>query len=173
MEGIKMGGIKIKIRAAIFDLDGTLANIDHRLHYIKGEKKDWDGFYREVPLDSVNKWCHDLMDMLSSTGIRPVLITARKGSSKIKQQTSDWFWKYTSIGTIRREHTYWVREADDYRPDTELKEKCLVEKILPNYDILFAVDDRESIAQVYRRHGIPTLVCSSWENDANRHDTQA
>ena len=26
----------------ICDIDGTIANIEHRLHYIKGQKKDWE-----------------------------------------------------------------------------------------------------------------------------------
>lgn len=26
---------------AIFDLDGTLANADHRVHHLTGEIKDW------------------------------------------------------------------------------------------------------------------------------------
>lgn len=29
----------------IFDLDGTVADLTHRLHFITGETKDWDGFH--------------------------------------------------------------------------------------------------------------------------------
>ncbi len=29
----------------VFDIDGTLADITHRLHFIQGEKKDWDAFF--------------------------------------------------------------------------------------------------------------------------------
>ena len=173
MEGIKMGGIRMRFDevVAIFDLDGTLANIDHRLHHVRGEKKDWDRFYNEVSKDSFNRWCGLLIEMVSQYDIKPLLVTARKSSIKIKNDTIWWLRRYFNV--FPPENIYWVRKEDDFRPDTELKEKCLINEILPKYSVIFAVDDRESIAQVYRRHGIPTLVCSSWENDANRHDTQA
>jgi len=29
----------------VFDLDGTLANIDHRLHFIKTKPKNWPAFF--------------------------------------------------------------------------------------------------------------------------------
>ena len=29
----------------IFDIDGTLADNTHRLHFIQGEVKDWEGFH--------------------------------------------------------------------------------------------------------------------------------
>lgn len=37
----------------IVDLDGTLANIDHRLHYIKQNKPDWNAFYGACKDDTV------------------------------------------------------------------------------------------------------------------------
>lgn len=39
----------------IFDLDGTLALIEHRLHFIQGPKKDWRGFFGAVGDDSPNE----------------------------------------------------------------------------------------------------------------------
>ena len=31
-------------RVAIFDVDGTLMDIDHRRKYVEGDKKDWKSF---------------------------------------------------------------------------------------------------------------------------------
>ncbi len=39
------------MKLTLFDLDGTLANIDHRLHFIKQENKDWDGFFKACSAD--------------------------------------------------------------------------------------------------------------------------
>ena len=44
-----MVGIMKKI--VICDIDGTIANNDHRQHYLEG-KKDWEGFFSE--LESMN-----------------------------------------------------------------------------------------------------------------------
>ena len=30
---------------AVFDLDGTLADVRHRLHHIEGRRRDWDAFF--------------------------------------------------------------------------------------------------------------------------------
>lgn len=37
-----------KRNAIIFDIDGTLANLDHRLRHILKEPKDWDAFYSDM-----------------------------------------------------------------------------------------------------------------------------
>lgn len=43
--------------AIIVDLDGTLCNLDHRLHHVRKEgKKDWDGFFAGISQDSPNLW---------------------------------------------------------------------------------------------------------------------
>lgn len=39
------------MKTVIFDLDGTLCDITHRLHFIEGDNKDWDGFYKACPAD--------------------------------------------------------------------------------------------------------------------------
>lgn len=36
----------------VFDLDGTLADGDHRLHHITGETKDWRAFFAACGDDS-------------------------------------------------------------------------------------------------------------------------
>jgi hypothetical protein len=30
---------------AVFDIDGVLADVRHRLHLVEGRPKDWDGFF--------------------------------------------------------------------------------------------------------------------------------
>jgi len=46
----------------IFDLDGTLALIGHRVHHITSEKPDWTAFYTACADDLpnspiINRWC--------------------------------------------------------------------------------------------------------------------
>lgn len=41
----------MKIEFVIVDIDGTVADLRHRLHFIQGEKKDWDAFYARVSGD--------------------------------------------------------------------------------------------------------------------------
>ena len=39
----------------IFDLDGTLALIEHRRPLVEGDKKDWPGFFAACVDDEPNK----------------------------------------------------------------------------------------------------------------------
>ena len=43
--------VSIMKKIVICDIDGTIANNDHRQHYLEG-KKDWDGFFSEIINDS-------------------------------------------------------------------------------------------------------------------------
>ena len=54
-------------KAIIFDIDGTLANLDHRLRHILNEPKDWDSFYRDIdkdqPIAPITLLCYSLFAM--------------------------------------------------------------------------------------------------------------
>lgn len=49
----------MKPKAYIFDIDGTIADCSHRLHFITGEHKNWDAFYDacldDAPINDVIK----------------------------------------------------------------------------------------------------------------------
>lgn len=36
---------------AVFDIDGVLADVRHRLHHLEGRTKDWRAFFAAAPLD--------------------------------------------------------------------------------------------------------------------------
>lgn len=37
----------------VFDIDGVLADVGHRLHHLEGPTKDWDGFFEAAAADRV------------------------------------------------------------------------------------------------------------------------
>lgn len=36
---------------AVFDIDGVLADVTHRLHHLEGRRKDWQAFFAAAPED--------------------------------------------------------------------------------------------------------------------------
>ena len=40
------------IRIAVFDIDGVLADVRHRLHHVERSPKNWDGFFAEMVDDA-------------------------------------------------------------------------------------------------------------------------
>lgn len=49
----------------VVDIDGTIADISHRVHYLESKPKDWDNFY-SVKEMSGDKPIHNIIDMVKS-----------------------------------------------------------------------------------------------------------
>jgi len=150
----------VKQRAIIVDIDGTLSNADHRKHYIEGDKKDWKGFLspEELRKDTVNKWCADLVKLVwqdTEADICVILLTGRMGRSEVTSVTKDW---------LRDNHIDYdillMRPDQDYRSDTIVKKEIFEQQIKDKYDVLFAVDDRKSVAGMWRSIGVVCLHCA-------------
>lgn len=146
----------------VVDLDGTLANIDHRLHLIKRDKPDWDGFFRACVDDTPNDWCRELIGSLDHSGLNVFIVSAR--SKMVFQETVDWLHKHL----ICRFNTHYsgpaltmLRAEGDYTPDDELKIKWLNESGLKDR-ILFVVDDRQRVVDMWRKEGLVCLQCYAW-----------
>lgn len=139
----------------ITDLDGTLADLRHRLHFVNGtdniteRKKDWKSFFKAAPDDAVHEWCRSILD----TAKLPVVVaTARP--DEYKKDTKDWLDKHG----ISYNHMV-MRRRNDYRHDTIVKEMMLEFELLPKYNILFWLDDRGSVIKMLRSHGVRVLDC--------------
>ena len=52
-------------RICIFDIDGTLANCDHRLHHVKNKPKNWDAFYDGCMDDQVIWPVAEMLELFS------------------------------------------------------------------------------------------------------------
>lgn len=160
-----------KPSAVLCDLDGTLCNIDHRLHFVKGEgKKDWKNFLKNIPGDSVNEWCRKLLRAIAFGSTSQIVYCSGRGS-EYRGQTKQWlkdnnlFWlcnSFNGSGSPEAEHLY-MRERGDHRADTVIKEILLDFEILTRFNVLFAVDDRPNVCRMWRRRGIVCLQCNDVE----------
>jgi hypothetical protein len=143
---------RLKQLAIICDLDGTLCNIDHRLHHVRNGNKDWDSFFAGISDDSINGWCSRLLrDM--QYNIKIVLCSGRGQEYFIP--TAEWLNQH-DIPYNR----LFMRPKKNYQRDDLVKEMLLDFEILPRYDVLFAVDDRQQVIAMWRRRGIICLDCA-------------
>ena len=60
------------------DIDGTIANNDHRQHFLEG-KKDWDGFFGELINDSPIMPVIEKINQEVNNGNKIIFITGRPG----------------------------------------------------------------------------------------------
>ena len=146
----------MKRRAIIVDLDGTLCNNTHRQHLYDKEHKDWKLINEESKYDLVNNWCLEIVNLFSLNGYKIIFLTGR--SAHAWDVTEDWLNRNVGPGV---DWMLLMREKKDKRPDTDSKTEIFVNEIAPFYDVLFAIDDRKPVVDMWRNMNIPCLDCAS------------
>jgi hypothetical protein len=144
--------------AVIIDLDGTLANIQHRLPLIKQEKPDWKSFYAGIPEDSMNRWCKILIEAFEIKDYAIILVTGRELTKQVYNDTTNWL----TLHGVRYDMLL-GRSPKDYRPDAEIKKEIYYNEIKPHFQVLFAVDDRQRVVDMWREEGLVCLQCDKWK----------
>ena len=152
-----------KTKAWIFDIDGTLADTDHRIHYIKpkeGEKKDWGKFFAaakdDKPFQHVLQFNQAIAENINDEAI--VLVTARP--ENLRKDTEKWL---TENGVYWNE--LFMRPANERKADFEVKRDIYREQIKPYYDIRAAFEDRLQVAKMWREEGVQVFLCGEdWLN---------
>jgi hypothetical protein len=144
----------------IIDLDGTLANIEHRLHHIQKEPKDWDSFYDACDKDVPNEWAVKLIEMVTWTTYKIIILSARRKIDKHK--TLGWLIK----NEIKYDDLFLLRGLNDHTPDYVLKKRWLDSQPEETKErILFVVEDRQRVVDMWRAEGITCLQCAQWEEE--------
>lgn len=141
---------KVKHDVIVVDLDGTLCDIEHRKHFVEnqGQKKDWKGFFEAMENDKVNTPVLKTSQAMVSKSVLTVLCSGRPDN--YRKLTEEWLNGY-DIGYVG----LYMRHRSDFRPDNTVKEQILDFELLPRYNILYVLDDRDQVVQMWRRRGIP------------------
>lgn len=142
----------------IFDLDGTLSDNRHRLHYITGETKDYHAYHKECTKDEPLPLIHTANAVLGRAkymGGVPVEIKFFTGRSDVAYpETVNWLYKMTAAHQID-ETVLRMRKEGDWRKDWIIKQEWLLEllKDTPANQVI-AFDDRKQCVDMYRHHGV-------------------
>lgn len=146
-------GWGVRSKAIIIDLDGTLCNNDHRRHLVEGEKKNFDAFNAACISDTRNDWCYELAKAMSEK-CEILLVSGRE--IKYCDETYEWLSRYFKYVP----YTLYMRKLGDYRKDSEIKLEIYKEYIEPHFDVLFCVDDRQQVVDMWRSIGLTCLQCA-------------
>lgn len=155
----------------IFDLDGTLALIEHRRHFVEGPQKDWRAFFAACVDDKPNAPVIRTLQALRKAGAECWIWSGR--SDEVRQQTVEWLCKHGCFGHPVTTLPWWpfaaperfrMRPAGDYTPDDELKRRWLDEMEPPEFSRLVAVfDDRDKVVAMWRSLGVPCFQVAPGE----------
>lgn len=138
----------------IFDIDGTLADVSERIHHVRKKPKNWNAFFQGMAQDKAIHSMVRLCNLLYASGIQIVLCSGR--SEEHRQQTVDWL---TQQGV--NYHNLVLRKDNDRRQDSVVKREMLAH--LDKTKILFVVEDRSRVVEMWRSEGLVCLQCAPGE----------
>lgn len=167
----------------IFDLDGTLALIEHRRplverpacphcgwikecdHSRDGTRPaftpDWRAFFAACVDDAPNVPVIETLKTLRKSGAEIWIWSGR--SDEVQAETEEWLYKHGCIKSSMFLHwqpfsppeAFRMRKAGDHQPDEQLKSTWLAEIEPPEWDRLTAVfEDRDRMVTMWRNAGV-------------------
>jgi len=138
----------------LFDIDGTLANCQHRKHFIETKPKQWDKFFEACDKDEPIEYTNKILDAIVSQG-NSLILFATGRPERVRQKTKDWL-SYNCIDVD--DYQLYMRADGDHRPDHITKREIL-DKIRADWGRkpTMVFDARNSVVKMWRDNGIPCL----------------
>ena len=128
----------------VVDVDGTVADCNHRRHlYKKGA-----AFFADVHLDTPITTVITVVQAIRDTGVVLVFLSAR--DEMCRQATSAWLAK--NVGEYGR---LYMRRSGDRRIDRQVKTELLAELRSDNYQPILMIDDRNAVVDLWREYDLP------------------
>jgi len=137
----------------VFDIDGTLANCEHRQHFLRSKPKNWRAFEKGIHLDSPHDDIIWLLKTLHAAGNTIILASARNENER--EATETWLREVAGIGGLYTK--LYLREAGDYRDDGIVKSEILDQMYADGFDPTMVFDDRNRVVNMWRERGIRCL----------------
>jgi len=129
------------------DLDGTLCDVEHRRHFVRGEgRKDWQGFFWHMTEDKV---IFPVMNTLKHFSSEMSIVYCSGRPDNWRKQTQKWL-----DDNDAPKGDLFMRPRNDSRQDNIVKEILLDFEVLTRYNIFFCLDDRDQVVKMLRDRGL-------------------
>lgn len=156
--------------AIIVDRDGTLASCflrsvveprdaEEMLPWQASNKKDWASFNAAIPFDAVVPAVANILRV--TRVVRPdvtIIMTSGRaegdwpGDRRRRFVMQDWIVKHDLPIDL-----LFMRAGGDSRLDSVVKQEILDRDIRPRFNVLFAIDDRQQVVDMWRANGIEVI----------------
>lgn len=131
-----------KPKAILVDVDGTVARMNGRSPFD----------YSKVSEDLPNPAVIDVVQMASyAKGYKIVFLSGRPDSCRM--DTEDWLFENVKVPIERLV----MRPTGDNRTDYVTKQELFDQYIRDNYDVQWALDDRDQVVKMWRKLGLTCL----------------
>lgn len=129
-------------KAVIFDIDGTLAQMNGRSPF------EWD----KVGTDDPRMFIVEMARFYKQLKYDILVVSGRDGVCK--GLTEEWLNK-----NMVPFDEFFIRPEGDTRKDTIVKEEIFWDKIANDYNVVGVVDDRPSVVRMWHELKIPNVIC--------------
>lgn len=155
----------------IVDIDGTLADCTHRLHFItppqtgsdrdedrevaRTFKKDWDSFFAACGGDAPILPVVNLIEALALADHQLIFCTGRP--ERTRDATRIWVNVHLPMVSASR---LYMRPDDLHADDDTLKRKILEQIRADGFNPVMAIEDRKRVVDMWRSEGLICLQCA-------------
>ncbi|HYG99889.1 MAG TPA: hypothetical protein VD837_12215 [Terriglobales bacterium] len=131
----------------IVDMDGTLADVTHRLHHIKGPgRKNWHEFFERMDADPPNE---EIVSMTREYARDHEILIITGRPEPYRQRTIDWLNRYGVPFS-----SLYMRRDRDRRPDYVVKKEIFDSLGTQKGRVALVIDDRPSVCDMWRDCGL-------------------
>lgn len=131
----------------IVDIDGTIANSEHRVHFLKQKKKDWNSFYESCDKDEGISEVISIVENMHDAGYNIIFCTGRP--EKYRDKTTLWLASHLDVTW---DHLL-MRKNGDYRADWVVKPELLLKHSISPKKVWFILEDRNQMVKKWRDLG--------------------
>lgn len=141
------------MNTVVFDIDGTLADIEHRRVHLMQDEPDWKTFNSLMHLDVIHE---DIRRLLFQLEKHNYIVLCSGREDCFRQVTEEFLDKNNVVY-----EALYMRAEGDFRSDDIIKLEML-EKVTSNFERPWLwIDDRDKVVQALRGAGIRVLqVCN-------------
>lgn len=140
-------------RLVVVDIDGVIADVRHRLHYLEGRRRDWDGFFAAAPEDPPLAEGRSEIERALADGLTVVYLTGRP--ERCRASTDTWLAQHGFPSAPLH-----MRGDQDRRPARVFKVDVLRD-LGDTSEVVRVIDDDEAVVRAIRDAGF-TVVHATW-----------
>ena len=140
---------EVRPSVAVFDIDGVLADVRHRLHHVASRPKDWDAFFGAAPEDPPLREGLGAVATADRAGHVVVYLTGRP--ERCRTATLTWL---ADQGLPTGE--LFMRDDSDRRP-ARITKVAALRRLSRRFRVEVFVDDDAAVVEAVRAAGFPVL----------------
>jgi phosphoglycolate phosphatase-like HAD superfamily hydrolase len=144
------------VAVTVFDIDGVLADVRHRLHHLQTRPKDWHAFFAAAVDDPVLEPGRRALLEAHQAGSTIVYVTGRP--RRCRTDTIDWLRRFgLPEGALHMRPNHDRRPARFYKAD-------VITKLAREDEVVAVIDDDDKVVSHLRSLGLPVLH-ATWMRD--------